>query len=361
MSTQLLNQQDELKTIVSGWFYNVDFNEIYEDNIVEYLSFVTYTTHPKDLTKEERQYIQHLFQLLFSKHQIKKGYNSKIKLMSPLADPIKYAHFPFIYYTVTWLLHQLGCCYLRYLGYKHIVINNVSFWIYKSQSKQPSILFIHGVSTGLTAYMAFIRRLHYSTRRTLILLDLPYVSMRHCFTINPMATILKSLEELLLKNDLIKQKLTIVGHSYGTCVQAYLIRHGRELLSEKTIFLDPVCFLLYHAIMPYNFLYRHRPRTPNQFMIYAFCSCDLFIANTLQRNFYWYENIIYVKDLKAIQESFVFLSELDDLVPAQLVENYLKTKKDQDQQVNVKIFSKFKHAQFLLSDKAQQEILAALN
>jgi len=218
----------------------------------------------------------------------------------------------------------------------------------------PPILFLHGLSLGTNSYILFIRRLT-SLDRTIILLDIPYASMRLHTEIFPMSTILSSIEQLLVA--LNEQHLTIISHSYGTLIQSCIIKQLPHIVYDQVaIFIDPICFLLFDPSYIENFIYR-KPRTPNQLLLYTSCVEDLYSVYAIERHLCWYECNLWVEDIKQSQiRIHVFFSENDDLIPVSFVQEYLKKSN-----IDITIFPQFKHAQFLITSKAQDDVLNVLH
>merc|ERR1711920_481510 len=95
---------------------------------------------------------------------------------------------------------------------------------------------------------------------------------------------------------------------------------------QMATFIDPVCFLLVKPDVCYNFVYR-RPQTPLHLLINYFAARELFIANSLSRNFFWFENVLWPEQLGA-KPSLVVLSGCDAIVPAHSIRRYLTAYKE---------------------------------
>jgi len=218
----------------------------------------------------------------------------------------------------------------------------------------PPILFLHGLSLGTNTYILFIRRLT-SLNRTIILLDIPYASMRLHTEIFSMSTILSSIEKLLISLD--ESHIVTIGHSYGTLIQSCIIKKLSHLVSDRVaIFIDPVCFLIFDSRYIENFIYR-KPRTPNQLLLYTSCTEDLYSIYAIERHLCWYECNLWVEDIKQSQiRIHVFFSQNDDIIPVSFVQQYLKKSN-----IDTTIFPQFKHAQFLITPNVQDNILEKLH
>ena len=218
----------------------------------------------------------------------------------------------------------------------------------------PPILFLHGLSLGTNTYVSFIRHLT-SFDRTIILLDIPYASMRLHTEVYSMSAILSSLEQLFISLNV--KHITTISHSYGTLIQSCIIKRLTHFVSDQTvIFIDPVCFLIFDSRYMNNFIYR-KPRTPNQLLLHTSCTEDLYSIYAIERHLCWYECNLWVEDIKQSRvRVHVFFSENDDIIPVAFVNEYLR-KSD----INTTVFPQFKHAQFLISSKAREQILEVVH
>ncbi len=218
----------------------------------------------------------------------------------------------------------------------------------------PPILFLHGLSLGTNNYILFIRRLT-SLDRTIILLDIPYASMRLYTEVFSMSAILSSIEQLLISLNI--EHITTISHSYGTLIQPCIVKQlSHFVFDQADIFIDPVCFLLFDSRYINNFIYR-QPRTPNQLLLHASCTEDLYSIYAIERHLCWYECNLWIEDIKQSHiRTHVFFLENDDIIPVTFVEEYLKKS-----HINTTIFPQFKHGQFLISSKAQEDVLKIIH
>lgn len=214
----------------------------------------------------------------------------------------------------------------------------------------PAILFLHGLSLGTNTYITFIHRLN-SLDRTIILLDIPSASMRLHTEVFPMATIVSSIQQLL--HFLRQKSFTTISHSYGTLIHSCLIKQCPELIANQvSIFIDPVCFLLFDYRYLKNFIYR-QPRSANQLLLHSSCTEDLYSIYAIERHLCWYECNLWSEDIfENHLRIHVFFSEDDDIIPVAFVDEYLRKS-----QINTTVFPKFKHGHFLISSKFQDEVL----
>mmetsp|Transcript_51586 Transcript_51586/g.111887 ORF Transcript_51586/g.111887 Transcript_51586/m.111887 type:complete len:196 (+) Transcript_51586:2-589(+) len=124
-----------------------------------------------------------------------------------------------------------------------------------------------------------------------------------------------------------------VGHSFGSLLLAWMARQAKHLVSMLT-FIDPVCFLLIKPDVCYNFMYR-KPTDPTQLLINYFLAKELFIAHSLSRNFFWFQNLLWPEDLS--MPALVVLAGHDSIVPAHSIRRYLVAYKQRHGAENLKV------------------------
>jgi len=110
---------------------------------------------------------------------------------------------------------------------------------------------------------------------------------------------------------------------------AWMAKKAPQHVSSMT-FMDPVCFLLIKPDVCYNFMYRE-PADPTQLLINYFLAKELYIAHSLSRNFFWFQNQLWPEELPC--PTLVVLNGRDSIVPAHSVRRYLMAHK---QKRNVK-------------------------
>jgi pimeloyl-ACP methyl ester carboxylesterase len=118
-------------------------------------------------------------------------------------------------------------------------------------------------------------------------------------------------------------KVNIVGHSFGTITAAWFIEHCPDYVSHLTL-IDPVSLLLAHPDVAYNFLYRP-PSTVLEWIIYYGASQEITIANCLRRNFWWYNNVLWLEDVPSCVGVHVSLAGADQVSRTSTIVEYIET------------------------------------
>ncbi|CAF3520320.1 unnamed protein product [Rotaria sp. Silwood1] len=357
--------QDDFRVCFVGWFNGIKNSScdlIYEENILEYIAMATYgIEYGNEMTDKQQQHIKRLLYKGYLKKypeqrsKIKPGYNHQIQLKHPNRDPIQYTHYPLLKYLLFAFVRSITTSILKSMGYEYHNVDNVVFYVrkYPKKTRLRPILFLHGLSLGANTYILFIRRLA-SLNRTIILLDIPHASMRLYTEIFSMSTIISSIEKLLIT--LNEQYIISISHSYGTLIQSCLVKQlSHRVYNQAVIFIDPVCFLIFDSRYINNFIYR-QPRTPNQLLLHTACADDLYLIYAIERNLCWYECNLWAEDIKQSQiRIHVFLSENDDSIPVSFVKEYLRKSN-----IDTTIIPQFKHGQFIITPKIQDDILNML-
>lgn len=283
------------------------------------------------------------------------GYNPQAKCMRLNLDTMEPRHKPFLYYAILQALSlafELYCT--RVLGFKKylahsspqillgawksgasnnaVVKEKIPYWFRPASALatsetdlQSPIVLIHGIGVGLFGYLNYLNKLLKGCGRPIIMIELPHVSslmfpiwhktiedvptademcdfverimIRHgflCPTPSSSSSATSQSESSSLPQ-VIRPFATFIGHSMGSTVLAWIIKRKPHLV-RKAIFIDPVCFLLHLPDIAYNFVYR-KPKTFVEWLLWWFASRELYVTWTLNRCFYWFQNILFANEI----------------------------------------------------------------
>mmetsp|Transcript_41060 Transcript_41060/g.113097 ORF Transcript_41060/g.113097 Transcript_41060/m.113097 type:complete len:639 (-) Transcript_41060:65-1981(-) len=327
----------------SGWFLQREggacerwptarLGEIRVGNIEEFVAWGFYNCRPDELPEDRleefRQAIEEGSQWVGMRFQ--PGYNPDALPMRVTMDRIRSQHRPFAYYCITALtLPFVTGTLLTRLGFKQYNSGTLFYWhrppgpspvdaTRQRQAPAPPIVFVHGIGINLLPYyFMIVELLKLAADRVIFLVSLPHVSMRLQEHVPSSAEMVACLSDMLASWG--HPKGHFVGHSFGTLPIAWMVRRAPDLVSMAT-FIDPVCFLIIKPDVCYNFLYK-RPSTPAELVSNFFVARELFIANSLSRNFFWFNNLLWPEDVT--MPSLVALSGEDNIVPAHSIRRYL--------------------------------------
>lgn len=325
---------------VSGWFVQkskgnaerwpaVRICEIRRGNMEEFLAWAFYHCSTKDVPPERREELEQMLNegSRWVGIEFKPGYNEDAHAMRITMDRIISEHRPFLFYALTALVVPAVTNYmLGRLGFMQYTSGTLSYWHRPADasgsSSLPPIVFIHGLGINILPYYNFIAELlRVACGRTLFLLSLPHISMRLQEHVPSCAEMVACLSDMLASWG--HSSAHFVGHSFGTLPLAWMVRLAPSRVSMAT-FIDPVCFLIIKPDVCYNFIYR-RPSTPMQMISQFFVARELYIANSLSRNFFWFTNLLWPEDLA--MPALVVLSGRDGIVPAHSIRRYMSVYK----------------------------------
>lgn len=318
---------------ISGWFFDrrtgcrwpaANVAEIHRGNLAEWMAWAFFHCTPDEVPAQRRHELVQLVDegAKWAGVEFPTGYNPHVQAMRLTMDPIPSEHRPLVYYIVTALAMPIVNNYnLENLGFRRHRSGTLWYWLRRGRgrSAQPPIVFCHGVGVNLLPYVHFISELlrQMPKGKDIFLVSLPHISMRIKEDVPSSAEMVACLRDMLLSWD--HTSAHFVGHSFGSIVVAWMCRNAQETVAVAT-FLDPVCFLLIKPDVCYNFMYR-QPETATQLLMHYFVARELYIAHSLSRNFFWYQNLLWPEELQV--PCMVMLSGEDSIVPAHSVRRYL--------------------------------------
>lgn len=320
---------------VSGWFLQAHSSErwpasrvceIHRGNVAEWMAWAFFHCDPAGLPESRRLELEQLIDATadWADLEFAPGYNPAVRAMRLTMDPIPAQHRPLIYYIVTaWAFPVVTDHYLLSRGFRQYRSGTLSYW-YRPGLHQPRlrqghpIVFCHGIGVNLLPYVPLINAiLDQSGGRGFFLVSLPHISTRIKEDVPSSAEVVACLSDMLASWG--EPRAHFVGHSFGSLLLAWMVRTRPDLVSMTT-FIDPVCFLLVKPDVCYNFMYR-RPATPTQLLIHYFLARELYIAHSLSRNFFWFQNLLWPEELS--MPALVVLGGQDSIVPAHSIRRYL--------------------------------------
>ncbi|GAA6010902.1 hypothetical protein JCM11491_004592 [Sporobolomyces phaffii] len=361
------------------WFAGCEFTEIRKLNMADWLAWSLYGTTLEQLELERKEWdrqgrpaaklddgtldpdsddefdddtriegdkyglVMHCVELVEARaaHRFEDGRNDKIKTLRLTLDPVRVTMRPLVLYLVVALLQNGVLAATKLKGFREIRDGNVKYLCRVPKGWKPDpnggestrpLVFIHGLGMGSAQYATFMSYLcsHRSFRdRPIVVLLQAHISMsffeRAYHQPPDQKTLTESLERTMkrLKFDR-AGGATVLSHSNGTIVHAWLVKHAPELCA-RNCFVDAVCFCLWEPFVCYNFLYS-QPKTPIEYLMRYFVSRELGIAVMLSRTFEWTSNLLFPSEIPNLSDpskSAVFLASQDSILNAERVKTYL--------------------------------------
>lgn len=188
-------------------------------------------------------------------------------------------------------------------------------------------MFIHGIGIGLWPYTKFLAEINRSDPQAaqdgevgIIAVEIMPISFRITGSILGRDEMCRQINIILERHGF--DKVTLASHSFGSVISTQLLQNSITAAKIGPIlFVDPVTFLLHLPDVAYNFTVR-QPRGANEHQLYWFASTDMMVAQTLARNFFWAQNILWTDDLRG-HDVTISLGGRDLIVDTETVGKYL--------------------------------------
>lgn len=317
-------QSYDIVRFFEGWFCGAKITSIKLGNIREFTSWVMYASHFRDLCSEKVDAINTVVNDISSRlnFTFEEGFNPAISHVHMTLEPFHYVHRPLILYVVVGIKNVLSDFSLQALGYQKLSCRNVRYWYRPApntdQELNPTVFF-HGITTGWAIYALLIKSL--SSDRVVFLFEMDAIKIHSLnFDMPTPEKYCEVVKQVLDRHSC--HAVNVVGHSFGTITAGWFVRAYPRYVSHVTL-IDPVCLLLAHPEVAYNFLYR-RPRSLVEWVIYLGASSEVTIANALRRNFWWYKNELWLEDVNLSIGVHVSLAGGDEVCNSVTVMEYVQ-------------------------------------
>jgi pimeloyl-ACP methyl ester carboxylesterase len=356
---------EELERHLRGWFRHAEITDIGRDGMKDWLAWAFFEGRINDespsqtITNELEEYTLQLEQILG--RQFPAGYGPAKPIRLTL-DPVELSHRSLLWYFCVGFVDFLTYLRLCRNGYHHhrlplksffalfpfrpialtakqrSPVKHLTYWHRPHTAKDRlPILFVHGIGIGLYPYVPYLHDLinhvddgHQARPEDgqvgIIALEIMSVSFRITHDALSKGVMCEEIRTILHHHGW--DRFVLVAHSYGTVVATHLLH---DSLSQDKIsavlLIDPVCFLLHHPDVAYNFTARP-PQQANEWQLWYFASQDPGVAHTLGRRFFWSENVLWLEDLRRLMtekgiEFTISLAGRDLIVNTETVGRYL--------------------------------------
>ncbi|GAB5356287.1 hypothetical protein AAMO2058_000277600 [Amorphochlora amoebiformis] len=307
--------------VLTGWFFQAKLKEIRRENLVEFLTWALFNTTPPRLTKE--QAIEVCEEMVKIEEAIgynfAPGHNPHVKCMRNSIDPVKTEYRPLLFYFAIWFQNIFSYGVIRALGYKCKQAGPTRYWWRPGSpdSKAQPVVFLHGIGVGISQNLPLLRKLHKD--REVFLVELPWVCLRLGETPPAPDEFVRTIELMLSNHGRWNAGACFIGHSYGTCAIAWVLR-TRPQLVRSMVLIEPVCLLLFSYHVCYNFLYNPNNKLWGRTAMWL-AGSEMSVAYALTRHFWWQSNTLLVSDFP--KYASIFLSADDFIIPSKYIRKWL--------------------------------------
>lgn len=326
----------DFEKYLSGFCRGADFKDICVENFRSFLAWAMYNKHMPDCSPEEIEKLNQVQEYAIQEHpclqKMRPGYNPKIKHCRMTLDPIPILHRPLLMYVLIRLKEAIASFfYIPAYGFQALEIDGQTYWYKKQREDNNSsasktvgsngnepILFLHGITTGWGGYVPMACAM--GAGRDIILVDLESVKLNSLeFQMPTPQQFSEKLIHILDRHNI--ERVSLVGHSFGSMTAGWFLRHHPDRISHLTL-IDPVSMLLSFPEVAYSFLYR-KPSSVMEWIIHLFAAREITISHTLRRNFWWYNNDLWLEAIPERIGVVVGIATHDEITNPKALQEYV--------------------------------------
>lgn len=261
-------EEEDVEYVVRGWFLGE--GRMRRENVMDLIGWSI--SAENDCRAAHRRLaadiVDRMVEIVGSE-KIPEGRNPNLRCMTHTLEPLDRCWKPLGFYLANSTARELGACVLRHFGFVLRREGALEYWFHagdedgadRSAAALPLVV-LHGVG-GLVPYLPLLLQLRWSQPRWPLLVPL----LPHCSIRTPEYEPPPPLDSTVLVAELAAAvrrvaaargqppRAAFLAHSLGTAVFASFAKAHPALVARAAL-VDPICFLLYHKDVVYNFLYR---------------------------------------------------------------------------------------------------------
>lgn len=336
-AVDLVNQLHcyDFKKYLSGFCRGAKFEDIYVENFRSFLGWAMYNKHLPELDESEQADLATVFDYAMQEHEVlrdmKPGFNPKVEHCRMTLDPIPIIHRPLLMYVAIRVKETIAnAFYLPAMGFQFLEVEGLTYW-YKHHGNQSAqskstgstgsepLLLLHGISTGWGFYLDMAQAI--GQGRSIILVDMDAVKLNSLqFRMPTPQQFAERVTRILNRHNI--ERVSVLGHSFGSITAGWYVRQCPERVSHLTL-IDPVSMLLSFPEVAYSFLYRE-PSTVMEWIIHVAAAREVTISHTLRRNFWWYNNDLWLENIPHHIGVVVGLATHDEIINPKALQEYVR-------------------------------------
>ena len=314
---------------------------LHHKSVYDSLAWAFFAKDSKHLTMAEQAALQDCFACLQQETGLVFASQSNHYQPRRLSlEPVRALHRPWIVYALIgvaqWAARFL---ILPALGFVRVTAVSVPLVAWHrprrrnrsndNSNNSHARLFFHGIApSGILPYLPMLQAVWGKTSddSDILLFENPSVSCQfHAlpqFHVASEVETVQGIREILQHTQLAHAKLTLMGHSFGSCPITWILRQQRQHAYfdiEHVILLDPVTILLSEPTVMSRFLYSDKDA-----IIRFVVASELFTEFYLRRHFCWYNSELWLEDFQDLSWTIV-LSGCDEIVPSPVVQEHVQS------------------------------------
>ena len=359
-----LTQSYSFRRFCEGWFLGARIDDIKAGNVVSFLSWALFCDTPNGLSKENLDVVMTSVDIVQKElnHRFEEGYNAEVTHCRFTHEQIPFIHRPLAFHAIAAAAEgAANFPFLRLRGFSRRRVNGINYWIKtRSSSTKAPILLLHGICSGWFFYSSLISML--TCDRTVVMIETDSIKIKSLVLDMPSPEEFVTNVKSVMQIHNIKQ-FSVIGHSFGSIMAAWLVKLSPQIISHLTL-LDPVSLLLALPDVAYNFIYRS-PTTIMEHAIFFMASRELTISKMLHRDFYWYNNMLYLDDVPAHIGVIIGIAGKDEVLNPSALREYVinasKASSSSHNRLHHLYWEDYSHGQCLISTSALKEISGLLD
>ncbi|KAJ9077690.1 hypothetical protein DSO57_1014312 [Entomophthora muscae] len=167
--------------------------------------------------------------------------------------------------------------------------------------------------------------------RTIILFETPCINLQPASSVLSKKDSLREVDDMFLALRL--DKCTWFGHSYGTVIAGWVVKHRPDYIS-KLVLVDPVCFRVWD-ISVYKTVFYSTPDSLESSMFQLIFASDPLLARGILRCVNWFDTILFPEQITMPTQIFIGLK--DFLLDPTGLHSYLQHRVTKDNLSHIEI------------------------
>lgn len=333
----------DIQFFTRKWFSLATMDQIYRDNVKDWLAWALWAKRSEDLTPEDLEEVEeHIDDTAHAGGIVLRPGRADGAPIRINIDPVDTHHQSLLWYGIIALLDHVAWIGLGLQGFRYYRLKRSTYfsvfplramtllsrfestsdkfsYYYRphgSRTHRP-IVVLHGLGIGIAQYMIWLPTIPKDIG--IVAIELMNVSNRIAPEGTNYETFANGVAKILLQQNM--DDFVLVGHSYGTMLARPLLSHpevGPRI--NSLILCDPVSILLHLPDVTYNATRRPAKTAPQVQM--EMVAKDPLIAHTLCRRFHWPEAILFREDLVGKRTTAV-VAERDCVINGPAVASYI--------------------------------------
>jgi hypothetical protein len=242
-------------------------HSLYKEDMDDFFSWAFFGKLFSTLLEWERNELDRVYHEIEKSHQlifpprVKRTFYHHSKPLCMSLEPVNCMYRPLLVYLIVDLVKFGGSLLLFAKGYQRLVASTgLVVWHRPAAAKNSSLmplLFFHGIAPGgLMLYLPMLfRGFANESDRPVFFFENRSISCALDFTPLTEQQTVDGVVEILEKFEHHASKLSLVGHSFGSCPVTWLLASKRLPNIKQVVLLDPVTILLSEPDVMVNFLY----------------------------------------------------------------------------------------------------------